>query len=1245
MVLINNVKNFVMYYKIFNNVERYVKLLSKRNVYANNINYFDKQKIYCNTDTDKIVSSCIEKENKIKEEELKDEIENNYLIEFIEKEKKIIYDNFNDLNELCLKKFKKLKCDLNILTSSNREYVPYYFYDFFLSHYNSSGNHLSKKDILIKLNNLILENEKLCYNKGINDKNLYFIESNLSIINTNEEYIKEIDNKKLENNNDNNNLIDNNEVDKNYFLNSHNVNERILEVRDDLLNKKTFTYYESLLRYKDISKINIDSYIKLSIQKNFHIKYLTTVQYCLFPFFLKNYDLLINSVKGTGKTLGYCIPLLHKIIIQINNLKKNCNIKEDFVLALIVCPNIILIEQTYKVIKQLLIYHPYKLKCHYIHGRKNINMKQEVDELKKKKPQIIVTTPVSFINHIKFSKGFSKMFFLCDTIIIDEAYFLLNSNYLKNILIIKNILPKGHQTILLSSIVNNFLKHLAYRFLRLNYVYLNFVNNSIYDRNKFYSASHMNIMNSNSEDKLSCEEYFKKHQPDSSFELYNKLNYNLLSIYKDNILNCTDLNKLWLCKNAKTFYENINLYDSYIVNNEVNNIIEKTNYNSSTYINEMSSQNNKNNLSKIVQHNKKNSNETVNENNKSNNSKYVHNISSLCNSNTSKENIEKSLGRIKINNNKKVENIEENFFEEYAYEGSQNEENIGSKLKLNNSDYNNYTVSNNDNYEKNKGINLPTHIFLKQEYLIYEPDKLALILFNIIHKEFLSNENIKIVIFMPTVKMLQFFYVIFKHYIFKGYIFLLYLKLNKWKKNEKIYDNSYYYDRENVNFSVSSNPFIFVNNNFHNSSNNSEKNKNDFNNINMNKCSKEDLVNKENLVNGLNDKKITNSSNLDEENNITLKVLNNQKNNKLKEEDYFENKEYINEYEKLKDIAILCLHSKLSLDKKTYTLNSFNNPQKKKQILFSSSLLYQGIELDKVDLVIQVGISVTIDEYILRTQVATTKNTQGRSLLLLNELEGHYLFTLYKNNILISNVSKKYLNYIHKDNPFLNTLLKYKKPNNIILNNGQEKNENILDLSEKEGDNYNYKKNKKKEENCDYFYKFNIKHMEWYKHNHLLCSCELMYRSLLGFYCEKNKYLKYEKWQVPSLIKNILHSFGYFDNFYITKCMATRLQILDAPDVYININARSKSVLISALPSYKSFKSKMNELKYKKFSKNSSNEEKNIPNSYNSYKFPFDNIQITKNDTKKKEDMEKEKYEKSFIEKYPLYFPIHKYLS
>ncbi|CAD2088049.1 DEAD box ATP-dependent RNA helicase, putative [Plasmodium vinckei lentum] len=1136
------------------------------NSHVNNINNYKEEN----------ENKCVHSDNKPNTNLNAQNDKHNYLSNFVNEQNKIVYDNINDLNEFCLKNFKKIKSELCIQTSSNREYIPFHFYDTFLSNAPFQKNCINYVDNVMKLKELEESSFFSCENIDKRDEE----EKNKDSI-----IIKKLadcfsDDIISENIASNGACETLNDIKNNSEYNNKNMTKSEVSSKN-ILNK---SYIEKLCKYKYLQNINIDSYIKLSLLKNFNIKYLTTNQYCLFPLFFKDLDLLVHSFKGSGKTIGYAIPLLHKIIIQINKLKKYHKIKENYVHALIICPNIILVEQTYNIIKKLIMYHPYNIICHYIHGRKNMNMQGEINELKKKKPHIIITTPVSFINHIKYSTSFSNLFFLCDTIIIDEAYFLLNQNYLKNILIIKNILPKGHQTILLTCIVNNFLKQLAYRLLRLNYLYLNFVHNCIFDNNIFYSSILMNMINFNSNDKSSYQKYYE-HVQNLQFQLYHKFNDQLLQIYQNNILNCDDVGKLWYAKDSKMFYEHINKFNSFIVHPQLEQSqIKQLNAHTNDLINFKSEfSKNENNTDCVNKEDindayyndtpyepgeefeKIDKNEIVMENRKE-----CNNIS----------NIERNTKLYQTNSVSKVcekdDNLDASLIEEeqeqYKYEGP--EETI-SKLKLSNSDYNNYKMydSSNNNYEQNKGKNIPTHIFLKQEYLIYDSDKFASILFNIIHKEFISNNSSKVVIIMPTVKMLQFIYAIFKHYIFKGYLFLLYLKCNKFTnsfKNNIInnFCNSFYYDKENVNFSISSSPFEFTD-------------------LLTNQINIDEKTNmkKDNILDE-NTHKPTCLNQHEKCYQEREKLINEEQNT---ETDYSESLNYEQEFEALKDIVILCLHSKLSLDKKMYTLDTFNNDSEvaskkgRKKILFSSSLLYQGIEVDNVDLVIQVGIRTNIDEYILTTNIATAKNTPGRSLLLLNELEGHYLYTLYKNNIMISSVSKDYLNYLYKDNTILEYLLKYKRHSKIIPQNHIK--EDITNLNNLVGDEVeckNYKnENKEKDKKYNDFYNYPLKHIEWHTHKHLLCSCELMYRSLLGFYCEKNNLLKYEKWQVPSLIKNIIYSFGYFENFYITKCMAARLQIINAPDLYIKFNATPKSVLMSSLPSYKGYKSKINELKRK----------------------------------------------------------------
>ncbi|VUZ93552.1 DEAD box ATP-dependent RNA helicase, putative [Plasmodium vivax] len=1119
---------------------------------------------------------------------------------------KIVYDNAEDLRKFCERSFKKVRSELNILTSSNREYVPYHLFDFFLCRGSFEG---VQEKLARKVKQLEGVQEKLARKV----KQLEGARSNVRTIGG----VSICGDGKLRD--------DQGDDYSPYFL--PHLSD-VMEGGEDGENgeacvqkgkispgggnknvkEKEKKNASSLLQFKEVNQLDMDSYIKLSLQRNFHVEYLTTVQYCLFPLFVKNYDILIHSVKGTGKTLSYCLPLAHKIIAQLGKLKRDFpHLKERYVLALIVCPNRILVEQSYAVVKKLLMYHPYGIICHYMHGKKNMNMQGEIDELKKKKPHIIVSTPAAFTNHMKFAASFKDMFFLCDTIIVDEAYFLLNSNFLHNVLTIKDVLPKGHQTVLLTCHVNNILKHLAFRFLRLNYVYLNFVHNCVYDDDTFAAATwggtdpQRQCKAGGSDERGGLLTLPNRANP--PFQLYHRLNAQLLSLHRNNILNCTQLEKLWYCKDAKTFYDHVNAFDAYIVG-EPNPPTEGI----------------KNNVEGPTR-------------------SLIH---TPWKGNTADERTNRKgpLGR-----------AEERLPPEYAHkkgEDIKGEEPLDGrkqKLTLSHSDYNNYTQISRTHasYEQNNGRNIPTHILLTQEYLIYESDKLALIVFNILCRELLSRERVKIVLFMPTVKMIQFFYVIFKHYIFKGYLCLLYLHGKRRAQggcaNMKGHNNGYYqgeytntdnasnsschhYDRDRVTFSVSSTPFVVAPPEGRSAGAEGFKGGNGSTELGDN------AADSSLSVEGPHSKRDKSNSEESKSNPVDDK--------------------HQREYELLKDVLLSCLHSKLSADKKMYTLNRFNNSEgKTKQVLFASSLLCQGIEVDEVDLVIQVGVCTTVDEYVLRTNLATARNTKGRSLLLLNELEGHYLFTLYKNSIMVSCISKRYLRDIYRDNPLLDALLKYKRRGVTVPSGCAEGDQRVTgqsvedggnadDVGDEPGGNHSHEKNFAREGKdhwaCD---PPPLRHIEWHKHQHLLCSCELMYRSLLGFYCQQNKSLKYEKWQVPSLIKSMIYSFGYFDNFYVTKSMAARLQILNAPDLFVKFNATPRSALMSALPSYKGYKSQMNELWRKGSLCGRSGGASPSPEDP-----PFDTERGEGN-----LDGKAKRRESGDYERHPLYFPLRTYLS
>lgn len=550
------------YRNIFSYIFQKIKRKRKQNNYVFTKNIIND--VLCIRDS--IKKDEIEEEEKKKK--IIEEKEGTFLINFVNEKNKIIYDNINDLNKYCIDKFKKYKCDVYISTSSNREYVPYYIYDFFINYpllkwYITNKTTHKISDNYMNSNRCISSNYHMCrkkkkkYNNFRECKRVYYIQKNIKRYSMN-------------------NLFDNkNNICKYLILNKKRLEANNLFNLIKYYNVHKKELFLSSLEHKKLDNINFDSYIKLSLIKNFNVKYLTTVQYVTFPLFLKNYDLLISSFKSSGKTLAYMNCLVHKIIIQINNLRKKTNIKDNYVLGLIICPNVILVEQSYGILKKLIMYHPYNIICYYMHGKKYINIQDEIKNLKKKRPHIIITTPGYLMNFIKYFKNFSQIFFLCDTLIIDEAHFLVDNNYMKNILIIKNILPKSHQTILLTCIVNNFLKNLAYRFLRLHYIHINLINNCIYDHeqlldpsiNQQYQETNKNIIKNiqhitnninhmnKSKYQLIVQNGFKR-LINFNLQLYNELNNK--HIYPpNNILFYDNIGKLWYPKEANIFFQNV----------------------------------------------------------------------------------------------------------------------------------------------------------------------------------------------------------------------------------------------------------------------------------------------------------------------------------------------------------------------------------------------------------------------------------------------------------------------------------------------------------------------------------------------------------------------------------------------------------------------------------------------------------------------------------------------------------------
>ncbi|KAK2195108.1 bifunctional Helicase [Babesia duncani] len=167
-------------------------------------------------------------------------------------------------------------------------------------------------------------------------------------------------------------------------------------------------------------------------------------------------------------------------------------------------------------------------------------------------------------------------------------------------------------------------------------------------------------------------------------------------------------------------------------------------------------------------------------------------------------------------------------------------------------------------------------------------------------------------------------------------------------------------------------------------------------------------------------------------------------------------------------------------------------------ILFATDLCSHGLNL-KADLIVHVGASESIDSFADRIGHTISKE-KGSSLLLLHDLDCHILYEAAQMNCDV-------------------------KPTELKLTRDFTPTKKWLDIP------------------------------------HYMASCELMYRSLLGYYCNHAMRLKYERWQVPSLVKELVSSFGCTDSMAVSKQFAARMQIVGAPGLVVEYNATKKTTL------------------------------------------------------------------------------------
>jgi ATP-dependent RNA helicase RhlE len=181
----------------------------------------------------------------------------------------------------------------------------------------------------------------------------------------------------------------------------------------------------------------------------------TPIQSKAIPLVLRGRDVMGAAQTGTGKTAGFALPIIHRLLPQAST---SMSPARHPVRALILAPTRELAEQVADNVKMYIAGTP--LRCVAVYG--GIDMDPQTQALRAG-AEIVVATPGRLLDHLG-SKNTSLS--QVQAVVLDEADRMLDMGFLPDISRILNLLPRQRQSLMFSATFSEEIKKLAANFLR-----------------------------------------------------------------------------------------------------------------------------------------------------------------------------------------------------------------------------------------------------------------------------------------------------------------------------------------------------------------------------------------------------------------------------------------------------------------------------------------------------------------------------------------------------------------------------------------------------------------------------------------------------------------------------------------------------------------------------------------------------------------------------------------------------------
>ncbi|EGG05811.1 uncharacterized protein MELLADRAFT_43753 [Melampsora larici-populina 98AG31] len=173
----------------------------------------------------------------------------------------------------------------------------------------------------------------------------------------------------------------------------------------------------------------------------------TPIQRQTIPLALLGKDLVCSSMTGSGKTLGYLVPIFERLMWRDKKGGGKTRV-------MILTPTRELAVQVYQVGKSLARYTDLTFSL-CVGG---MNLRTQEAELRER-PEIVVGTPGRVIDHVRNTRGFSLD--TLEILVIDEADRILEEGFRDELEEIISNCPRSRQTMLFSATVSESVADLA----------------------------------------------------------------------------------------------------------------------------------------------------------------------------------------------------------------------------------------------------------------------------------------------------------------------------------------------------------------------------------------------------------------------------------------------------------------------------------------------------------------------------------------------------------------------------------------------------------------------------------------------------------------------------------------------------------------------------------------------------------------------------------------------------------------